>query len=677
MQRHQVILQTSTMAAPSTLFSDLTQQPNHWEEPTPSYVVLTGAVGGGSASNRADTAEAILNTSQRSPILIAFVVGGDEDYIHVGHSMSKYPASLGANTPFDNHHVVLVGNDLTSAVPVVLPIEAFERTPDTRFPTLEHIAGVNMHAANPPVLRSGPHGPAAANVNEYRVRRAMVLPTVMTQRALTQVPDGRYSLTQFYTLLLEPEVNHTEVVRRGAVVPLRDWYRACCTNNAGGSIVRVDPVTSPAPVMAARLNRWTHRVTKSHLDALGSSGPAVTTAAFNAGIQALRQTMDANTRESLQYDRDKSNKTFTDRHGEALAQRLQNLCLVDDDDSLPEVHRLIAKSPKAKDYGIVQSMIDQRIMGLGNRLISSTNAPIATPTLTDEVFRSFRISDTGQTLGQGLTPFAIVCKGHPEQMAVQRLVQQATLVETGSTVTLRDASSLTSSSVKMPTTPQMAVEKLLGWSVVVDIFHGVDHPVAKNIRAFVDAVHPLIHHVHGQRADTPVVAMELVCRVLYDAQQDYFGWANLAGNNRRAAVPDFQETLRYLSSFRVSRLSELPTTWLVHFKTGDRGNTGAPPGGAGTPRAQAGAVSTVNAHADARLVRRFKDSGHATISAMVGGRELEIPKHAGKDVCLVWALKGQCQANCKRKEAHVRYGRDTIGKLHELLTTCEVADAQP
>ena len=665
------------MANPSTLYSDLVERAHHWEEPSPSYVALTGAVGGGSASNRADTVEAILNLFQRSSMVLAFVVQGDEDCIHVGHSMSKYPASIGSATPFDNHHVVLVGNDLTSSVPVVLPFEAFERTPDLRCPTWDLLTGPTMHGANPPVWRSGPHAAGTADVTEYRVRRAMILPAYLSARALTQVPEGRYTLLQFRTLLLEPEITHADVVRRGSIVPLREWYRACCTDNAAGSSVRVAPITTAAPIITGKLNRWCHRAVKSHLDALGSAGPGVTTAAFNAGILALQETLNSTTRESLQYDRDKSNKSFTDKHGEALAQRLQNLCDVDDDDSLPEVHRLIAKSPKAKDYGIVQSMIDQRVLGLGNHLISSTNAPLATPALTDEVFRAFHISDTGQTLGQGLTPFAIVCRGHPEQMAVQRLVQQATLVEAGSTLSLRDAASLTSTSAKMPTTPQMAVEKLLGWSVLIDVFHGVDHPVSRNVRMFVDSAHPLIHHVHAHRADNPVVAMELVCRVLYEAQQEYFGWANLAGGVRTTPVPDFSETLRLLSSFRVSRLSELPTSWLVHFKTGEQASLGRGANRTDSPRAQTGAVSTVNAHADSRLVKRFKESGHATISSMVNGRDLDVPQHAGKDVCLVWALKGQCQANCKRKDAHVRYGRETLSKLHEFLTACEVADAQP
>ena len=85
------------MANPSTLYSDLVERAHHWEEPSPSYVALTGAVGGGSASNRADTAEAILNLFQRSPMVLAFVVQGDEDCIHVGHSIHVQVSHLHRN----------------------------------------------------------------------------------------------------------------------------------------------------------------------------------------------------------------------------------------------------------------------------------------------------------------------------------------------------------------------------------------------------------------------------------------------------------------------------------------------------------------------------------------------------------------------------------------------------
>ena len=87
-------------------------------------------------------------------------------------------------------------------------------------------------------------------------------------------------------------------------------------------------------------------------------------------------------------------------------------------------------------------------------------------------------------------------------------------------------------------------------------------------------------------------------------------------------------------------------------------------------------MATFDQNPDARLVRRFKDSGHSSISAMMSVNEAPIPKHKGKAVCLVWALKGECSATCKRKDQHVRYPGDTTVKIHDFLTACGVANPQ-
>ena len=76
-------------------------------------------------------------------------------------------------------------------------------------------------------------------------------------------------------------------------------------------------------------------------------------------------------------------------------------------------------------------------------------------------------------------------------------------------------------------------------------------------------------------------------------------------------------------------------------------------------------------------MQRFRESGHGTISAMIGNHEVEYPKIGGKEVCLTWALKGSCVTGCKRKDLHVRYGRPTIQKLHALMDACGVANSQP
>ena len=84
----------------------------------------------------------------------------------------------------------------------------------------------------------------------------------------------------------------------------------------------------------------------------------------------------------------------------------------------------------------------------------------------------------------------------------------------------------------------------------------------------------------------------------------------------------------------------------------------------------------MNPHADADLVRLFRESEFTSIKAMMDGKDCSIPKHAGSDVCLAWAFKRRCNAQCSHKQQHERYSRDTNRALHTLLDGCGVASAQ-
>ena len=109
---------------------------------------------------------------------------------------------------------------------------------------------------------------------------------------------------------------------------------------------------------------------------------------------------------------------------------------------------------------------------------------------------------------------------------------------------------------------------------------------------------------------------------------------------------------------------------------------GSPPGvrgrravqeGVTSPRAQAGAAPTFNAHADTRLLKPFEDSTFPSITALMEGHDAAIPKLGGKEVCLVWALKGKCSGTCKRKAMHKSYPCSVVTQVHALLDTCGVA----
>jgi hypothetical protein len=165
-------------------------------------------------------------------------------------------------------------------------------------------------------------------------------------------------------------------------------------------------------------------------------------AAFAAGVTNLQTTLTENHTARLSFERDRSDKSFADKHGQALADRVLNYCCVTDEVNLPEIHSLLVKSPKNREYGILNSMLAERAVA-STLPLTAANAPVATTRLIDDVFRSYQPGGTGLIFGQGLSPFAIVCEGHKEIADIRKLVKSAEMIESGSSLTLTDASTLT------------------------------------------------------------------------------------------------------------------------------------------------------------------------------------------------------------------------------------------
>ena len=114
---------------------------------------------------------------------------------------------------------------------------------------------------------------------------------------------------------------------------------------------------------------------------------------------------------------------------------MYNLCGVADDAHLPEIHRLLAKAPKGKEYAILNAMLLERV-GASTVPLTAATAPIATPKLANEVFREMQPYSTGQVFAQGLSPFSIVCEGHAEISQTKELLRKAQMAEAGTSVTL-------------------------------------------------------------------------------------------------------------------------------------------------------------------------------------------------------------------------------------------------
>jgi hypothetical protein len=670
------------MAAVPPAFSQIYGDPALWASPSPDYNLLTARFGPGvapaAATTAADCRTGLAQTCALSPVVVAFVADAECDAIYVAHSLTVYPADLADPTPLDGLLVGLVGDVPASTVPVVLPQTFLTCTAATLAHTVAELQV--HHGAAPPVFRTGPHAVGSANTSDVVARPAMVLPPDLAAAALQGAPhDGRYTLLGFYNNFLQTALGGTpaEIAR---IQPLAEWWRLASTDvvAAGPTVVARALLATGTPRLQAKLANWSGRVSASQLARLGVGGPGLTNASFALGIAEIRATLEGNHIAALEFERAKNDKTFTDVHGAQLAQVLHRLCNVASDADLPPVHLMLLKTSKSRTYGALQGLFTER-SAASSVPLEPTFAPLATTKLVEDVFRTYQPGTDGLTFAKGLSPFAIVCPGHEDAMEVARRITEATAIEGGASVSLADASALVATDVRFPQTAYAAMEKLYGWSVVVDVFHGVNHPVAVNLRRAVVEIGPRIQRLAESMGDSQAGGMDRVCRVMYDMQQDYFLYINKLAAGTPCLAPDFASIVDAVASYRVEGLSPLPQAWYLLATSPARAGGAIAPAPRTAPAAMraASTAPTVNPHADARLVQRYKDGNFASVTSMVGSRNLPFPKHSGKEVCMIWALKGACNAGCKRAALHVRYGAATNKALHQFLTDCGVPDTQP
>ena len=143
------------MAAPAPapkLFSAITSNAALWSNHAPNYNDVSAQLCHG-AQNQAAVMRGVVGCGSRTPVVIAFQIEGDEDNVYVGHSPQLFHTDPLETTDYDAHIVVMLGNDLDTMTPLVLPDNAFSRITATRCPNITNILGPDGHGAVPPAFR--------------------------------------------------------------------------------------------------------------------------------------------------------------------------------------------------------------------------------------------------------------------------------------------------------------------------------------------------------------------------------------------------------------------------------------------------------------------------------------------------------------------------------------------
>jgi hypothetical protein len=209
---------------------------------------------------------------------------------------------------------------------------------------------------------------------------------------------------------------------------------------------------------------------KDLLGQFGYGGPALTNVAFHARVDALRDAMTDNQTAYLDYNRQARRKTFAEKHGAALETRILRFTGQPDEAHLPEIHRLMTNAPCGRKYSILNSKFADATAS--DLPLTAANAPLATLALLDQVWRNIEPMNNGLTLGRGLTPFSVVCEGHANAKKLKRDVKKNKIALGSASISLSNADALTTNDISLPTEPYIAQEKMMGWSILVDCFHG-------------------------------------------------------------------------------------------------------------------------------------------------------------------------------------------------------------
>ena len=325
--------------------------------------------------------------------------------------------------------------------------------------------------------------------------------------------------------------------------------------------------------------------------------------------------------------------------------------------------------------------------------VSEANAPVLTTQLVSW-FKEHDIIATGVEFGEGMQPFSVICKGHPSAKEAKQRLEDATRVEAGNSVSLSDARAISTSDARLPTMVYHVVDKLNGFSVILDCYFGAHHTLAYSVRQGAALLGPSILALMGYYP-SPVEALRMATRVLFQVQQMSFRWLRvrraLQDTSRAVPAPDFLGLAQDVSSFLTGGVPQLPHAWeaLVTDAIGDQRPgaariCGGGGGGATTPsskgRGRNRAIS--NGAQDDEVKQRWINTGYERTSQMTrnwrgtGDHREHIPKHDnGNPACLNWECKGTCSTLCARHTEHVPTGAAMTRKIHDFMDKCGVARA--
>ncbi len=540
-------------------FSAYFGAPGNFEEPTPAWDEWAALFGDTGAGGVATLAAAVVQNNL-SPVVIALVVPDELDLIHFVHS----PTVHHGPGHFNERVIALRGDLEDECVPELLHETFFRRAaakpvltdPDASYQVLA--AGANVV---PPSVAGAP------GVEEIRSRRFMVLPS---EWAVLAVSAGLMSQQEFYETFLQATIDAAVAADVAALAPWTQWWKCSCTDQAvaGGADERGPDMTFLDQGTMAQhcyLKGWASR--RICAAALVNVAPplaagALTNATVTTAMDRINGTLDDHERARVTRLVGLEHRSFTAKFGDVMATAVQLVLLVDNDAAMPEIHQALARNKESSHEAIILEGALLRVQADSVLPVTDGNRVKVTRHLVD-IFRRHNIYAEESVLGEGLSPFSMVCQGHPNAADSKRLLDDSALVERGASLTLQDARAMAVSDARIPQFLQHVTDKLYAHSHCWNLYAGNRHILATAIAIATLALGPVIMNL-ANYFGSPALALRMALRIVFKFQQLTFRWVRRRRDTPRGTVvpvPDYMDMVYDVQSFLFHGMPELPVAW--------------------------------------------------------------------------------------------------------------------
>ena len=663
------------MATMARAFAHLYSTAAAFDQHDIDFATLDTSFGANNALGQAGVLDLVAATATRTPIVMAMFCADDPEVISIVHRPRAFPVSITGVTPMDGRVHAIHGNHEGMLTPIHLPEAGLGRS--TARVLDDHVAlkaavdasgGFAAHIADN----------TAPNTTAVRARRVCVLPIEWATRALE---IGSFSPAGFYDEFLHPLIGTADEAPYQAI---RDWWRvASTTTDVGGHSSLEVAGTVLTTTQRATVIHWLARTARADIDMAVPFGmDPLTNTTFNTAMTQLSTQMAAHdtaivTREDARV----APQTFAARYSVFVHNEMINITGAADEDHLPALMRGLALHKKqAEDIPFLRAMVDAHA-NEANCLADECTKPMVTNGMIS-MLREWRLVNVGEELTCGLSPFAIVCQGHPEaRSASDRVDTQLRLEQNANAISCADAQIFITRAAKLPVDEVQCSEKLAGFSLMVDLVFGSNHALANQFRNCLIQVRGFLQsglRVHFP--DSPGKRLHVGLRIMFWFTTELFFYIGERRAGNDPAMPPWSQLTKMCQTRNFeSVLPLLPESWLERVDDRPAANVPAPSPASTDAAVGGGSPKTrvTNENPNKGLIKRFKDCPHSNITDMLNvakskGLNPKIPSVVDEPICLTWTLTGSCWENCRRKGMHKYCAPATVLKVHELMDTCDV-----